>query len=230
MLYLRSFLFNFLMFITVPFFATFSLACFWMPYEKRYPIIIAWQCLMIDLAKKICGIRYEIYGWENLPEVPFVIASNHQSTWETLAFPAIFPNVCYVLKKELFNIPFFGWTLRLLQPIAIDRSQKANAMEQILRQGKERLDKGRTIIIFPEGRRMPIDQPGQFRAGAAVLAKTTNVPLVPVSHDAGKCWPRRSWLKRPGVITIKIGKPILPDNISPAELHQKLVEVLKVKP
>lgn len=201
-----------------------------MPYEKRYPIIIAWQCLMIDLAKKICGIRYEIYGWENLPEVPFVIASNHQSTWETLAFPAIFPNVCYVLKKELFNIPFFGWTLRLLQPIGIDRSQKANAMEQILRQGKERLDKGRTIIIFPEGRRMPIDQPGQFRAGAAVLAKTTNVPLVPISHDAGKCWPRRSWLKRPGVITIKIGKPILPDNISSAELHQKLVEALTVKP
>ncbi|MBY0544640.1 MAG: 1-acyl-sn-glycerol-3-phosphate acyltransferase [Gammaproteobacteria bacterium] len=229
MLYLRSLLFNFLMFMTVPFFAMFSLACFWLPYEPRYHIVVAWQRCVVFLAKKICHVRYEIYGLENLPPAPFVIASNHQSTWETLAFPVIFPNVCYVLKKELLNLPFFGWALHLLEPIAIDRAQKTNAMEQVLKQGSARLQKGRTVIIFPEGKRMPLNQPGQFRSGASILAKTAGVPLVPLTHDAAKCWPKHGWLKRPGIITIKIGKPIWPEEGSSTEIHAKMQEAILMK-
>lgn len=223
MIYLRSFLFNTLMFVTVPFFAMASLVCFWLPYSKRYHLVTAWQRMVVWLARTLCGIRYTVYGLENLPAYPFVIASNHQSTWETLAFVIIFPNVCYVLKKELTHLPFFGWALRLLEPIAIDRKQKANAMEQVLQQGMHRLTNGRTVIIFPQGRRMPLDDHGQFRSGASILAKAANVPLVPISHDAGKCWPRRGWLKRPGIITIKIDKPIYPENLSAAEIHEKMV-------
>lgn len=229
MLYLRSLFFNFLMFASVPFFAMFSLACFWMSYEKRYPIVVAWQRSIVFLAKKICHIRYEIYGLENLPPAPFIIASNHQSTWETLAFPVIFPNVCYVLKKELLRLPFFGWALRLLEPVAIDRAQKANAMEQVINQGSARLQKGRTVIIFPEGKRMPFEQPGQFRAGASILAKAAAVPLVPLAHDAGKCWPRHGWLKRPGIITIKISKPIWPEEKSSTEIHSEMETSILMK-
>lgn len=224
MLYIRSLLFTSLLFITVPFFATALLLFFWLPYDKRYPLVTAWQRSMIWLADKICGIRYEIKGWENMPKQPCIIASNHQSTWETLAFSVIFPNVCFVLKKDLLFIPFFGWGLKLWQPIAIDRSKRGGVMEQVISQGCERLALGRSIVIFPEGRRMPADQPGQFRSGAAALAKASGAPLVPVCHNAGKFWPRRGWLKRPGTITVHIGKPIYPEHAP--EVHEQMVDVI----
>jgi 1-acyl-sn-glycerol-3-phosphate acyltransferase len=227
MLYIRSFIFNSLLVLTVPFYAIVAFSFFWLPYDKRYPFLIAWQRSMVWLATKICGVRYEIKGWENMPKQPCIIASNHQSTWETLAFSAIFPNICFVLKKDLLFIPFFGWALKMWQPIAIDRSKKGGVMEQVIRQGSERLALGRSVIIFPEGRRMPADQPGQFRSGAAALAKATGAPLVPVCHNAGKFWPRRGWLKRPGLITVHIGKPIYPAHVE--EVHEQMVESISTQ-
>lgn len=229
MIYLRSLLFNALMFITVPIYTAAVFLFCWLPYDKRYPFLISWQRSMVWLATKICGIRYEVEGIENLPKEACIIASNHQSTWETLAFSVIFPNICFVLKRDLLHIPFFGWSLRLWQPIAIDRKQKGGVLEQVIRQGSERLALGRSIIIFPEGRRMPADQPGQFRSGAAALAKATGAPLVPVCHNAGKVWPRRGWLKRPGLITVHIGKPIYSKQSESHDIHERMVETITTK-
>ncbi|MFN7097050.1 MAG: lysophospholipid acyltransferase family protein [Gammaproteobacteria bacterium] len=228
MRYLRSFLFNTLLFISTPFYTAAAFLFCWLSYDKRYPFLIAWQRSMIWLAEKICGIRYEVKGLENLPNEPCIIASNHQSAWETLAFCVIFPNICFVLKKELLYLPFFGWALWLWQPIAIDRKQKSGVLEQVIRQGSERLALGRSVIIFPEGKRMPADQPGQVRSGAAALARATGAPLVPVSHNAGKFWPRRGWLKYPGLITVHIGKAIYPENheYEQNKLHCKLVSTI----
>jgi len=226
MLYLRSLLFNTALFVSVPFFAIVSLLCAWLPYPQRYQVIIAWQRSMVWLATLLCGIRYEVCGLENLPKQACVIASNHQSMWETLAFFAIFPDVCFVLKQELLHIPLFGWALRLLNPIAIDRSKKGSAMDQVLRQGKARLLAGHYVIIFPEGRRMATPQPASFRSGAATLAKHAGVPVIPVSHDAGKYWPRRSWIKRPGTVKVTIGTPILTTDKSVSQIQGEMVEAI----
>lgn len=226
MLYLRSFIFNIILFVAVFFFSVLGLMVFWLPYEKRYWYLTGWQRSMTWLAEKFCGIRYEIKGWENLPSQPYVIASNHQSTWETLSFFVIFPKLTFVLKKELLQIPIFGWALRLLEPIAINRKQGSNAMEQILQQGRERLAQGRTIVVFPQGKRMPVNQPGAFRVGAAMLAKNTNVPLVPIHHNAGQYWPRRGLIKRPGLITVEIFPAINPANLTVAEIQTQLVACL----
>jgi 1-acyl-sn-glycerol-3-phosphate acyltransferase len=182
---------------------------------------------MTWLAKWICGINYEVHGAENLPAHPFIIVSNHQSTWETFAFFKIFSNVCFVLKKELLTIPLFGWALRLLEPIAIDREQKGSALEQVIQQGTQRLQLGRTIIIYPEGKRMPPGHLGKFKLGAAVLAKAANCPIVPVAHDAGRCWRRRGFLKKPGTIHVKILSPIYPGDKSTSEFTQAVVAAIE---
>ena len=113
---------------------------------------------MLFLLRNLCGIRYQIIGAENIPETPSIVLSKHQSAWETLAFQKIFPPQVWVLKKELLRIPFFGWGLAMTSPIAIDRSAKKKALEQIVEQGKDRLKQGFWIVIFPEGTRIP---PGQ---------------------------------------------------------------------
>lgn len=226
MLYVRSILFTIIFFLTAPFCALFALLFCWLPYQKRYPFFIIWQRSMTWLAAKLCHIHYEVKGVENLPLQPYIVASNHQSTWETLAFFVIFPDICFVLKKELLQIPLFGWALNFLEPIAIDRSKQTAAREQVILQGKERLKRHRTVVIFPEGKRMPADQPGPFRSGAAALAKAAGVPLVPVSHNAGKYWPRRGWIKHPGTITVHIGKPIFPASSQTTDMHQQMVETI----
>lgn len=229
MIYLRSLIFNIILFIAVFFFSVLGSLTFCLPYKKRYFILTGWQRSMTWLVKRLCGIDYEVIGKENLPRGACVIASNHQSTWETLAFFVIFPDITFVLKKELLQIPIFGWALRLLRPIAINRQQSSNAMTQLLQQGKQLLAEGRSIVIFPQGKRMPVDHPGVFRTGASILAKETQAPLVPVSHNAGEFWARRGWLKRPGLITVNIHPPIDPTHLSISEIQHRLVACINPK-
>jgi 1-acyl-sn-glycerol-3-phosphate acyltransferase len=156
--------------------------------------------------------------------VPFIVLSKHQSAWETLAFQVIFPRQVWVVKRELLWIPFFGWGLAMLSPIAIDRGAGRRALSQLLEQGRERLARRYCIVIFPEGTRVAPGNRGQYRAGGAWLAVKTATPVLPVAHNAGELWPRHALVKRPGLITVSIGAPIDPRNLTPDELNQRVEE------
>jgi 1-acyl-sn-glycerol-3-phosphate acyltransferase len=171
--------------------------------------------------KICCRIDFRVSGLENLPDEPAVVISNHQSAWETIIFQKIFPAQSYLLKKELLWIPFFGWGLAANEPIAINRAKKTQAMQQLVSQGKERLKSGRWIIIFPEGTRRPVGQPGTFQAGGAFIASKTGAPIVPVAHNAGVFWSKRnSFNKNPGTVEVVIGPAIVSKGRKARELNQ----------
>jgi 1-acyl-sn-glycerol-3-phosphate acyltransferase len=208
MIFLRSLIFFLAKAImTVPF-SLLSVLIFPLPAMARYRFISQWSGIVDWLARVICGITYRVEGLENLPSEPAVILSKHQSAWETIVFQQIFPPLSFVLKKNLLYIPFFGWGLALFSPIAIDRAAGREALKQIEAQGRARLKTGFWVLIFPEGTRMPPGEMGRFQVGGAFLAVKAGVPVVPVAHNAGRCWPKNGFRKYPGEIVVKIGKPI----------------------
>src|SRR5690606_8708404 len=180
-----------------------------LPLEVRCRLTTGWARLAIWGAGVSTGIRWQIKGEENLPDEPAIVLSKHQSAWETLFMPAYLPReVCFVYKKELNRIPFFGWGLALLRMIPIDRSKGKDAFEQVVRLGQKRLNEGRWPLLFPEGTRVPPGKEGRYKMGGALLATRTGVVVVPIAHNAGECWPKKSFLKRPGLVTVSIGPPI----------------------
>lgn len=208
MIVLRSALFALALVILTPPYAILALCTFPLPPLVRYRIISGWSHLAILLSRVILGIRYRVEGLENVPKQPAVILSKHQSAWETIAFQLILPPHVQVLKRELLWIPFFGWGLALMSPIAIDRAKGSTALKRMAEQGRQRLAQGFWILIYPEGTRMPPGERGKYRIGGAWVAEKTSVPVIPVAHNAGLVWPRNAFLKKPGLITVIIGKPI----------------------
>ena len=211
MLFTRSLLFAALHFLSVIFFSIFALILWPLPFQWRYKLVSQWAVFNLWLLKVICGIRYEVEGGENIPDEPCIIMCKHQSSWETLALQALFPPQVWVLKRELLWIPFFGWGLASLKPIAIDRRAGRKALNQIIEQGRKRLDSGAWVVIFPEGTRIPSGQIGEFGMGGAFLAAKTGYSIIPVAHNAGKAWPKNGFLKYPGVIKLVIGNKIVID-------------------
>lgn len=207
---LRSTLFALALLLVTPPYALIALATFALPRMMRYRIIAGWSAAVVFLARLLLGIRWRIEGWEHLPRRPSIILSKHQSAWETLAFQLIFPPQVHVLKRELLWIPFFGWGLALMSPIAIDRSRGAAALRAMARLGRARLAQGFWIVVFPEGTRVAPGERRRYHAGGAWLAAATGAPVVPVAHNAGLCWPRQAFLKRPGTVTVRIGPSIEP--------------------
>lgn len=162
--------------------------------------------LVLQAAKYLCGIRYNIIGAENIPKNNrFIIFSKHQSTWETLFLLFYFPHMSIILKKELLNIPFFGWGLRAIRPIAIDRSAGRTAIANLNHQGEKRLQEGLCILCFPEGTRTSPGEKPEYKVGGAMLASKTEAPILPIALNSGECWPKRKFLKIPGTISIIIG-------------------------
>jgi 1-acyl-sn-glycerol-3-phosphate acyltransferase len=186
----------------------------------RYRFITVWSRMVIWLARWLCGVDYEVRGLEHLPGRPGIILAKHQSAWETLAFQVFLPPQVWVIKRELLRVPFFGWGLAMMSPIAIERSAGMRALKQTLEQGRERLAQGFWIVIFPEGHRFPPGQRGAYQPGGAWLAVKTGAPVVPVAHNAGYVWPRHSFLKYPGKITVSIGRPIDPAGMRTDALNQ----------
>lgn len=179
-----------------------------MPVKARFRFFLLWNRFIMWWLKVTCGVRVRFQGTENVPSGPCVIVSNHQSPWETLYFIFHFMPACAILKKELLSIPFFGWGLRMLQPIAIDRSRKRQAMDMIIAQGRQRLADGISVIVFPEGTRVAPGEIKRFSTGGAQLALAAGVPILPVAHNAGLYWPARRLMKYPGTIDVRIGPPI----------------------
>ncbi len=194
-----------------------------LPLKLRYRLTVGWPRLVMWANRVFLGITYQIKGEHNLPDGPAIILSKHQSAWETLFFPVYMPrDVCYVYKKELHYIPFFGWGLALLSMIPIDRSKGRDAFEQVVRGGQQCLEDGRWPILFPEGTRVPVGQAGRYKLGGARLAVRTGAPVIPVAHNAGELWPRRAFIKRPGTITVSIGPAIHPDGLTAEQLNTQV--------
>ena len=179
-----------------------------LPLRSRYRLLNLYNHFIIAWFRLACGVRYELRGHERLPAGPCVILANHQSEWETVYLQLLHPPVCTVLKRELLNIPIFGWGLQLLHPIALDRSRPARAMKQVLTQGKARLDEGLSVLIFPEGTRVAPGSRRRYSKSGVVIACRAGVPVVPVAHNAGERWPGRHWVKRPGRLSLEVGAPI----------------------
>ena len=205
---LRSCLFAAVQLLLTPPFAILALLTFPLKPVTRYRIISLWSRLIVLAAEIICGIRYRVLGAEHIPQQPCVVLSKHQSAWETVAFQVIFPPQVYVIKRELLWIPFFGWGLAMVSPIAIDRSSGMRALKQMLEQGKDRLARGFWIIVYPEGTRIAPGMRGTYQTGGAAIAVHAGAPVLPVAHNAGFCWRRKAFVKYPGTVTVSIGKAI----------------------
>ncbi len=181
--------------------------------------------LIVHIAKYLCGIHFKVTGSENIPKTNrFIIFSKHQSTWETFFLLYYFPNMSIILKKELLNIPFFGWGLKSLRPIAIDRSAGRAAINALNEQGETRLQQGLCILCFPEGtRKAPGDAP-DYKVGGAMLAAKTEAPILPIALNSGICWPKRGFLKKSGTISVNIGPCIETNNKKTSIILQEAQE------
>lgn len=208
MMLLRSVLFAVALVLVTPPYALVAILTFPLPRMVRYRIISGWSMLVVWLARAILGIHWRIEGREHLPSRPAVILAKHQSAWETMAFQLFFPPQVHVLKRELLWIPFFGWGLALMSPIAIDRSRGVKALRAIARRGRERLEQGFWVVVFPEGTRVRPGERRPYQLGGAWLAAAAGAPVVPVAHNAGLVWPRNAFLKRSGTVIVRIGPVI----------------------
>lgn len=218
MLFLRSILYLLLAcLITAPFglFVTLSVV---LPMRVRFQLIAIWRTLFMALCRYVLGIRYEVIGSENIPAIPSVIISKHQSAWETVSLQAIFPPLVFVLKKSLLMIPFLGWAFAAVKMISIDRNAGKDALRQVIDQGCERLKAGYWVVIFPEGTRVAPGESRRFKPGGANLAVAAGALVVPVAHNAGEFWAKNAFIKTPGMITVSIGPAIDPKGKTAAEV------------
>ncbi|HEX6362093.1 MAG TPA: lysophospholipid acyltransferase family protein [Albitalea sp.] len=193
-----------------------------------YWLTIVWLRMAVLGARHLCGVRWRVLGAENLHEAdrrgPIVLLAKHQSTWETFAFPVLMPHpLCYVFKQELLLIPFFGWAMARLDMIHIDRSRRAEAWAKVAEQGRRLMAQGNWIIIFPEGTRTPRGRQGHYKTGGARLATATGTAVLPIAVTSARCWPRKSFMLRPGVIDVSIG-PVMPSEGREPEALMRDVE------
>jgi 1-acyl-sn-glycerol-3-phosphate acyltransferase len=200
---------------------------FWLPYRAQFAIARTWARILFWVLERLCGLTFTVEGRERIPPGNHIVMSNHTSAWETVAQFLIFPPQVWVLKRELLWIPFVGWGLKLLRPIAINRGEGHRAVNQVVEQGKARLKDGLWIIIFPEGTRVVAGNTPKFGVSGALLAIASGKSVVPLSHNAGTFWPRRGFLKKPGTIRVVIGEPIESIGKKPRELSEEVKQSIE---
>lgn len=186
-----------------------------------------WLKGVIGVARVVGGVDYRVHGVENLPPPDdmrrVILCPKHQSTWETFFFPSMTPHpLAYVFKRELLNIPIFGWAMGRLQMIHIDRSKRTEAWSRVAEQGRTLMDRGKWVIMFPEGTRTERGKKGHYKTGATRLAVDTGASVIPIAVTSGRCWPRRSFSFIPGVIDVSIGTPVSATGREPGELMDEV--------
>lgn len=217
--FLRSLLFMvILIIITPPFTLLFILVSLPLSLRWRHRLAMPWVRFAIWLVKHVLGIPYRLIGVENIPPRSAVVFAKHQSVWETLILQEVFKDAVFVWRKEIRNLPFFGWALALTPMIQIDRNAGKEAIKRLVDQGRERLDDGYTVIIFPEGTRAPPGQKNRYKGGGAFLATATGAPVVPVALNSGEFWGRNALFKKSGMATVSIGPAIDPAGLTASEI------------
>jgi 1-acyl-sn-glycerol-3-phosphate acyltransferase len=225
--YLRSLVHALWMLITViPWGIWMVVASIWASGEEMYWKAARWLGWQTEALRIVCGVQYRVSGMENLPvgkTSPAILLVKHQSTLETFLIPTLMPHpLAYVFKRELIFIPFFGWAIGRMDMIHIDRSQRAQAFNKVVEQGKRLLAQGVWVIMFPEGTRIPRGEAGQYKSGGTRLAVATGAPVIPIAVTSGRCWPRKSFIKHPGIVDVSIGKPIPSEGRQPDEMMREV--------
>lgn len=221
-LLLRSLVFSCGLLLSIGILAPLVVLCFPLPFVRRYRLSQYWTRFNVWWLRVTCRIDYRLSGVEHIPNRPVIVMAKHQSTWETLFLHQYLPPVAWVIKRELLWVPFFGWALALLRPIAINRQSGASAVRQVIRQGVEHLRRGQWVLIFPEGTRTLPGVRGRYGLGGAVLATHSRCPILPVALNAGEFWPRRGFIKRPGTVQVVFGPLLESEGRSPQELSQQV--------
>jgi 1-acyl-sn-glycerol-3-phosphate acyltransferase len=224
---LRSLLFTTYMMASACLFGAVMALGFWLPYRSQFAIARSWARILFWVLERLCGLKYVVEGRERIPPGNHIVMSNHTSAWETVAQFLIFPPQVWVLKRELLWIPFVGWGLTLLRPIAINRGEGHRAVNQVIEQGKARLADGLWVIIFPEGTRVVAGETRKFGVSGALLAIAAGKSVVPLSHNAGTFWPRRGFVKKPGTIRVVIGQPIDAVGKNPRDLNEEVRQAIE---
>ena len=209
-IWLRSLAFWIVFPVSLVLFATLLLLTVPFSLKTRWALVQIWVHFILWWLRVTCKLSHEVQGAEHITPEAGIVFAKHQSTWETIALQQIFPLQVWVAKRELMWIPFFGWGLALMKCIHIRRGSGKAAIKQLVTQGKARMEEGIWVVIFPEGTRIAAGKKGRYRIGGAVLAEQSGRSIVPVAHNAGEYWPRRSFIKHPGVIQVRIGAPISP--------------------
>lgn len=209
MIAIRSVIFNALFYVSLIIqMIIFTPVYFLLPRKKAYWIPKFWSKTNIWLMKVICGTHFEIEGLENLPKGSFIFAPKHQSFWDTFAFLPYLDDPIYILKRELLWIPLFGWYASKQRMIPVNRAAKGKAMVDVMRRTKEEMKSGRQLIIYPEGTRRPPGAEPLYKYGIARIYKSLDLPVVAAVHHAGIFWPRRKFVRQPGIIKARILPPI----------------------
>lgn len=181
-----------------------------LPFAVRYYVATRWAVFVLWWLKITCRLKHSVHGLENIPASASIIMSKHQSAWEAIALQLIFPRQTWVLKRELFWVPIYGWALASLHPIAIDRRSVREALREVVKRGCERLAEDTWVVLFPESTRLAPGQTKKYQSGGAMVAEKSGALIVPVAHNAGCFWPRNSFTKKPGTVQVVIGPPIDP--------------------
>jgi len=199
-------------------------AAFFTPLKIRLGLVKTWIGISLALLHYFCGLRYQIEGMENIPDTGFILMSKHSSTWETIALQWFFDPMVWVVKRELTRIPLFGWALISMNAIVLDRGTGRKAIKQLIQESKQHMDRGRILMLFPEGTRVLPMQYKPFKQGGAIVSHKTGYAVLPIAHNAGEFWPRHSWIKWPGTIRVVIGKPIEPEGKNPDQIIEEVGE------
>jgi 1-acyl-sn-glycerol-3-phosphate acyltransferase len=220
---IRSLLFTLLVLPLTAFFG--ALVCVVAPFHVKtaYGLIDIWRAIFLGfLVRGVLGIRTRVVGVENIPDEAVVVLSKHQSAWETVALQQWFPRMVFVLKKELLLLPFLGWAFKAIGMIAIDRKAGMDALAQVSDQGTSLLQRGISVIIFPEGTRVAPGQKKRYKPGGAHLAVQAKAKVVPVAHNAGEVWQRNAFIKQPGTVTISFGPAIDASGLTVEEVNRQV--------
>lgn len=232
-LFIRSLLFSIYSISSIVLYSLVCVLTLPFPLRYRHHVIRYYLSFYFVVLKYLCHINYVVEGLENIPkDRTGIVMSKHQSTWETFFLPLIFHDPAVILKRELLWIPFFGWGLAAAEPIAINRNNRTSAMQQLIEKGRKCLENGRWVLVFPEGTRVAPGVIGYYRLGGARLAVATEHPVIPVAHNAGRVWPKRKFIKKPGTVRVVIGPLIESKGRTPEEvlaLTKEWIELTMVR-
>ncbi len=223
-MFLRSLLFYFLLGVAVVLMIPLLLLGMVLPGTMRNSSVAHWSTGVMVMLRIVCGVRHEVVGAENIPEQNGIILCKHQSAWETFALQFIFPAQVWVLKRELLWIPIFGWGLKVMGAIAIDRKGGKKALMQVIHQGTDRLKRGLWVVIFPEGTRTPPGTRRRYSVGGAMLAARSGYPVVPVAHNAGEFWRSKGFIIKPGTVKVIVGPVLDSQGMKAAEINEQVEE------
>jgi 1-acyl-sn-glycerol-3-phosphate acyltransferase len=221
MIFARSLIFNIIFYVNLALFLVLGSLFFFTPRKRSIRALQAWARSSIWLLRVICGTKMEVRGAEHIPQGPAIVAGKHHSFWETFAILPLLDDPCFVLKKQLTYIPFFGWFILKFKMIAVDRSAGSAALRDLIARAKEEVVKPRQIVIMPEGTRRAPDDPPDYKPGAAALYGQLDVPCVPFGLNAGLFWPRRKFLRLPGTIIMEFC-PAIPAGLPRKEFQNQL--------